>query len=110
MWRLSACTGEVYWLNQIATQYQAMAETEQIKYKAMLEAEPHLTIKKAMDLAARLSEYEFTPLPCDKVDFFKEYLFHHLDIHMDRRWLFNIAVQAEGSVLPEYPDAGAARL
>lgn len=50
-------------LNQIAMQYQAMSEPEQIKYKAVLEAEPHLTMEKALELAAHLPEYEFTPSP-----------------------------------------------
>ena len=86
-------------LNQIAMQYQAMTEPEQIKYKAVLEAEPHLTMEKALELAAHLPEYEFTPLPCDEADFFKEYLSHHLDTRMDRRWLSAIATQAEGARL-----------
>lgn len=86
-------------LNQIAMQYQAMDEPEQIKYKAVLEAEPHLTMEKALELAAHLPEYEFTPLPCDEADFFKEYLAHHLDTRMDRRWLSTIATQAEGARL-----------
>ena len=86
-------------LNQIAMQYQAMSEPEQIKYKAVLEAEAHLTMEKALELAAHLPEYEFTPLPCDEADFFKEYLSHHLDTRMDRRWLSTIATQAEGARL-----------
>lgn len=86
-------------LNQIAMQYQAMSEPDQIKYKAVLEAEPHLTMEKALELAAHLPEYEFTPLPCDEADFFKEYLSHHLDTRMDRRWLSTIATQAEGARL-----------
>lgn len=86
-------------LNQIAMQYQAMTEPEQIKYKAMLEAEPHLTMEKALELAAHLPEYEFTDTPCDEADFFKEYLSHHLDARMDRRWLSAIATQAEGARL-----------
>lgn len=94
-----SCMDHFARLNQIAMQYQAMAEPEQIKYKAMLEAEPHLTMEKALDLTDRLSEYEFTPLPCDEADFFKKYLFHHLDTHMDRMWLSNIATLAEGARL-----------
>lgn len=86
-------------LNQIAMQYQAMTEPEQIKYKAVLEAEPHLTMKKALELAAHLSEYEFTNTPCDEADFFKEYLSHHLDTRMDWMWLSAIATQAEGARL-----------
>lgn len=86
-------------LNQIAMQYQAMVEPDQIKYKAMLEAEPHLTMEKALELAAHLPEYEFTPLPCDEADFFKEYLSHHLDTRMDRRWLSYMTTQAEGARL-----------
>lgn len=86
-------------LNQIAMQYQAMTEPEQIKYKAVLEAEPHLTMKKALELAAHLPEYEFTNTPCDEADFFKEYLSHHLDTRMDRMWLSAIATQAEGARL-----------
>lgn len=86
-------------LNQIAMQYQAMDEPEQIKYKAVLEAEPHLTMEKALELASHLPEYEFTPLPCDEANFFKEYLSHHLDARMDRRWLSTIATQAEGARL-----------
>lgn len=86
-------------LNQIAIQYQTMTEPEQIKYKAVLEAEPCLTMEKALELASHLPEYEFTPSPCDEADFFKEYLSHHLDTHLDRRWLSSINARAPGARL-----------
>lgn len=85
-------------LNQIAMQYQAMADPEQMKYKAALEAEPYLNLEKALDIALHLPDYELSYLS-DADDFFKEYLSHHLKAGFDRAWLENIVPHPDSQML-----------
>lgn len=86
-------------LNQIAAQYQAMADSEQMKYKAALEAEPYLNLEKALDIARHLPDYELSYLSKDADDFFKEYLSYHLKAGFDRAWLENTVPHPDSQML-----------
>ena len=86
-------------LNQIAAKYQAMADPEQMKYKAALEAEPYLNLEKALDIALHLPDYELSYLSKDADDFFKEYLSYHLKAGFDRAWLENTVPHPDSQML-----------
>lgn len=67
-------------LNFTAEQYLSMSSTDQIKFKAILEAEQICGMERIMDAADRLSEYELSYLDSDAASFFKSHICHNLDV------------------------------
>ena len=71
-------------LNELANHFLAMEESEQIKFKAVLEGEQINTFQDAVDAACHLHEYELAYFCEDKDDFAREYLAYHsgLDVRL----------------------------
>lgn len=88
-------------LNKIADRYSSMSTAEQIKYKAILEAENIDTVGDALRMTEHLSEYELSAQSADAGEFYKEYLAHHLDSRFDPQWLDNVIIGNEGRILLE---------
>ena len=78
------------YLNELAGLYLAMSQREQVKYKAMLEAEPDLDAKRALQLARELPAYELSYFSLSPKEFFREYVMHFTDNRFDGRWLDEI--------------------
>lgn len=88
-------------LNFISEQYLSMSGGEQIKFKAILEAEQICGMERIMDAADRLSEYELSYLDSDAESFFKSHICHNLDVRFDNHWLDTLLTQNEGKRLIE---------
>lgn len=78
------------YLNELADWYLAMSPMEQVKYKAMLEAEPVLDAERALQLAKELPAYEHSYYSLSPQEFFREYVSHFTDRHFDGQWLDGI--------------------
>ena len=88
-------------LNTIAERYLAMSDAEQIKFKAILEAENISTVDEVLKAADRLNEYELSYLDGDVSSFFKSHICHNLDVRFDDHWLDTLLTQNEGKKLIE---------
>lgn len=86
-------------LNRLAGKLPLLSPTDQVKYKAVLEAEKPHSIDEAKNLCDRLWRYQFYAKPSGDDDFFKSYMLHHLDAKVDADWLNALLVRAEGSLL-----------
>ncbi len=78
------------YLNELAGWYLAMSQREQIKYKAVLEAEPKLDAERALQLAKELPAYELSYFSLSPKEFFRDYVSHFTDNRFDGRWLDEI--------------------
>ncbi len=77
-------------LNEIASRFDAMSESEQIKYKAVLiaqEYEGKHQLSDALEAAKHIGEYELAYYADSNSDFAAEYLAHHLPTGFDTEWL-----------------------
>lgn len=76
-------------LNEIAIHMAEMSPEEQIKFKAVLEAEKSqdTTLDDIKHISTHLHQYEISTVCDTPASFFKEYLLHHLDAKFDARWL-----------------------
>lgn len=88
-------------LNLLASRYLDMDENEQIKLKAVMEAEGIESAEEALAAADRLDEYELSYFDSDASSFFKTYLAHNLDQRIDSRWLDSLSAIHEGERLIE---------
>ena len=88
-------------LNAIAERYLFMSNAEQIKFKAILEAENISKIEETLKAADRLNEYELSYLDGDAASFFKSHICHNLDVRFDDHWLDTLLTQNEGKKLIE---------
>lgn len=88
-------------LNLLASRYLDMDENEQIKLKAVMEAEGIESAEEALAAADRLNEYELSYFDSDASSFFKTYLAHNLDQRIDSRWLDSLIAVNEGERLIE---------
>lgn len=86
-------------LNSLAWQYSLLSPTDQVKYKAVLEAEQPDSISDALEISKNLHLYEFSSKNDDDAQFFIAYLKHHLDTRFDNKWLDALAVNREGEEL-----------
>lgn len=84
-------------LNKIAEKYTDMSDAEQIKFKAILEAEDITDLGEMLKAADRLGEYEIAYYIQDEDTFFKDYLARYLDTRFDTRWLEEISAATEGN-------------
>ena len=86
-------------LNTLAQRIAAMSESEQTKFKAVLNAEDTATLKGALDIAQNLWRYEFAAEPDTADTFFKDYVAENADTRFDNRWLGGLFARNEGERL-----------
>lgn len=90
---------EIDELNTLAQRIAAMSESEQTKFKAVLNAEDTATLKGALDIAQNLWRYEFAAEPDTADTFFKDYVAKNADTRFDNRWLGGLFARNEGERL-----------
>lgn len=90
---------EIDELNTLAQRIAAMSESEQTKFKAVLNAEDTATLKGALDIAQNLWRYEFTAEPDTADTFFKKYIFENTSTEFDSKWLENLLPRNEADKL-----------
>ena len=90
---------EIDALNTLAQRIAAMSESEQTKFKAVLNAEDTATLKGALDIAQNLWRYEFTAEPDTADAFFKKYILENTSTEFDSRWLENLLPRNEADKL-----------
>ena len=92
---------DVKTLNDIAKRMAEMSPGEQVKFKAVLEAEKlyGLSLSDMEDIAANLDKYEMSTVSDTPEAFFKEYLLHHMDTRFDPEWLDSLVSFREGNEL-----------
>ncbi len=97
-------------LNEFALTVSEMSRSELVKFKAVLEAEQPESVSEAINISARLDDYEFDPSVTDFVDYGEKYLSEMLPPEFDRSFLSdgvtadlgrNIS-ENNGSCLTEY--------
>ena len=90
---------EIDELNSLAQRITRMSEAEQVKFKAVLDAENTATVKDALNAAQNLWRYEFTAIPDTADTFFKDYVAENADTRFDNRWLGGLFARNEGERL-----------
>lgn len=90
---------DIYMLNTLAQRISAMSETEQVKFKAVLDAENTASIQDALNAANNLWRYEFTAEPDTADAFFKKYILENTSTEFDSRWLENLLPRNEADKL-----------
>ena len=90
---------DVQALNKLAAEISIMSETEQVKFKAVLDAENTASIHDALNAAQNLWRYEFTAMPDTADTFFKDYVAENADTRFDNRWLSGLFARNEGERL-----------
>lgn len=90
---------DVQTLNKLATEISIMSETEQVKFKAVLESENTASIQDALNVAHNLWRYKFTAMPDTADTFFKNYVAENVDTRFDNRWLGGLFARNEGERL-----------
>lgn len=86
-------------LNSLAQRITRMSEAEQVKFKAILDAENTASIHDALNAAQNLWRYGFTAESHSADTFFKEYLSENTDTRFDNRWLGGLFARNEGERL-----------
>lgn len=90
---------EIDELNTLAQRIAAMSESEQTKFKAILDAENTTSIHDALNAAQNLWRYEFTAEPDTADAFFKKYILENTSAEFDSRWLENLLPRNEADKL-----------
>ena len=90
---------EIDELNSLAQRITRMSEAEQVKFKAILDAENTASIHDALNAAQNLWRYGFTAESHSADTFFKEYLSENTDTRFDNRWLGGLFARNEGERL-----------
>ena len=90
---------EIDELNTLAQRIAAMSESEQAKFKAVLNAEDTATLKGALDIAQNLWRYEFAAEPDTADAFFKNHVAENADTRFDNRWLGGLFARNDGERL-----------
>ena len=90
---------DVETLNKLAAEISIMSESEQVKFKAVLDAENTASIHDALNAAQNLWRYEFTAEPDTADAFFKKYIFENTSTQFDSRWLENLLPRNEADKL-----------
>lgn len=90
---------DVQTLNKLAAEISIMSEAEQVKFKAVLDAENTTSIHDALNVAQNLWRYEFTAMPDTADAFFKNYVAENADTRFDNRWLGGLFARNEGERL-----------
>ena len=90
---------DVQTLNKLAAEISIMSEAEQVKFRAVLDAENTATVKDALNAAQNLWRYEFTAEPDTADAFFKKYILENTSTEFDSRWLENLLPRNEADKL-----------
>ena len=90
---------DVQTLNKLAAEISIMSEAEQVKFKAVLDAENTASIQDALNVAQNLWRYKFTAMPDTADAFFKNYVAENADTRFDSRWLGGLFARNEGKRL-----------
>lgn len=90
---------DIYTLNTLAQRISAMSNYEQVKFKAVLDAENTVSIQDALNAAQNLWRYEFTAEPDTAGAFFKKYIFENTSTEFDSKWLENLLPRNEADKL-----------
>ena len=90
---------EIDELNSLAQRITRMSETEQVKFKAVLDAENTASIQDALNAAQNLWRYEFTAEPDTADAFFKKYIYENTSTEFDSKWLENLLPRNEADKL-----------
>lgn len=90
---------EIDELNTLAQRIVAMSESEQVMFKAVLDAENTASIQNALNVAQNLWRYKFTAMPDTADAFFKNYVAENADTRFDSRWLGGLFARNEGERL-----------
>lgn len=90
---------DVQALNKLAAEISIMSEAEQVKFRAVLDAENTATVKDALNAAQNLWRYEFTAEPDTADAFFKKYILENTSTEFDSRWLENLLPRNEADKL-----------
>lgn len=83
-------------LNRLAEVIKGMDLKEEVKFKAVLEAEGFGSIKDMAEAAKNLHSYEFAPKIANAGQYFREYLRSKLDKYLDSAWLDTLTPNKEG--------------
>ena len=90
---------DIQTLNKLAAEISIMSEAEQVKFKAILDAENMASIQDVLNAAQNLWRYEFTA-ELDTADtFFKKYIFENTSTEFDSKWLENLLPRNEADKL-----------
>jgi len=90
---------DVQALNKLAAEISIMSESEQVKFKAVLDAGNTASIQDALNAAQNLWRYKFTAMPDTADAFFKNYVAENADTRFDSRWLGGLFARNEGERL-----------
>ena len=90
---------DIYTLNTLAQRISAMNNYEQVKFKAVLDAENTASIHDALNVAHNLWRYELAAEPDTADTFFKNYVAENADTRFDNRWLGGLFARNEGERL-----------
>lgn len=90
---------DIQTLNKLAAEISIMSEAEQVKFKAVLDAENTASIQDALNAAQNLWRYEFTAEPDTADTFFKKYIFENTSTEFDSKWLENLLPRNEADKL-----------
>ena len=90
---------DVQKLNKLAAEISIMSEAEQVKFKAVLEAENTASIQDALNVAQNLWRYEFAAEPDTADGFFKKYIYENTSTEFDSKWLENLLPRNEADKL-----------
>lgn len=90
---------EIDELNSLAQRITRMSEAEQVKFKAILDAENTTSIHDALNVAQNLWRYKFTAEPDTADAFFKKYILENTSAEFDSRWLENLLPRNEADKL-----------
>ena len=90
---------DVQALNKLAAEISIMSEAEQVKFKAVLDAENTTSIHDALNAAQNLWRYEFTAEPDTADGFFKKYIYENTSTEFDSKWLENLLPRNEADKL-----------
>ena len=90
---------DVQTLNKLAAEISIMSEAEQVKFKAVLDAENTASIQDALNVAHNLWRYEFTAEPDTADAFSKKYIYENTSTEFDSKWLENLLPRNEADKL-----------
>jgi len=90
---------DIQTLNKLAAEISIMSEAEQVKFKAILDAENTTSIHDALNVAQNLWHYEFTAEPDTADTFFKKYIFENTSTEFDSKWLESLLPRNEADKL-----------
>ena len=90
---------DVQTLNKLAAGISIMSESEQVKFKSVLDAENTASIHDALNAAQNLWRYEFTAEPDTAQSFFTKYIIENTSTEFDSRWLENLLPRNEADKL-----------